>query len=79
VTRAAIAFAQGRASLKDTRGIGPISPARWQFVQFLYRMGATSLVNVGAAADWAWTDDAKAMRPVRATATRVRFISSSAG
>src|SRR6185503_15466684 len=50
MTRVAIDFAHGRASLYVISAIGPISPARWQFAQFLYRMGATSLLNVGAAA-----------------------------
>src|SRR3954469_2833276 len=76
VTRVAIAFAHGRASANDTSGIGPISPARWQFVQFLYRIGATSLLNVGAG-DCAYTDAAAPIKPATAMATRVRVISSS--
>src|SRR4029079_19229919 len=78
-TRLAIALAHGRASLNDTSAIGPISPARWQLVQFRYRIGATSLVKVGAAGDWAYTDAAVPIRPAKATATRVRFIGSSTG
>src|SRR4029077_6327670 len=44
-----IDFAHGRASLNVSSDIGAISPGRWQLVQFLYRIGATSLVNVGPA------------------------------
>src|SRR5262245_10860002 len=34
--------------------IGAISPARWQVMQLAYRIGATSLLNVGAAAAGVW-------------------------
>src|SRR5579871_6351788 len=33
--------------------MGPISPGRWQFTQFLYRIGAMSFVNVGVLGAWA--------------------------
>jgi hypothetical protein len=49
-TRVAIDFAQGRASLYVRSDIGASSPGRWQFVQFLKKMGATSLVNVDEGA-----------------------------
>src|SRR5216684_6288667 len=55
-----IDFTQGRASLKVRSDIGAISPGRWHVVQFLYRIGATSLLNVGdgTVAFWAKADPA---------------------
>src|SRR5216683_2491718 len=57
-----IDFTQGRASLKVRSDIGAISPGRWHVVQFLYRIGATSLLNVGdgTVAFWAKADPADA-------------------
>src|SRR5258707_7845758 len=49
-TPSRIPFAYGRASSYVKRDIGAISPGRWQGGQFLYRMGATSLANVGTGA-----------------------------
>src|SRR5205085_11436884 len=46
-TLSRISLARGRTSSYVNSDIGPISPGRWHPVQFLYRMGATSLVNVG--------------------------------
>src|SRR5215510_4613353 len=43
-------LAHGRTSLKLISDIGAISPGRWQLMQFLTRIGAMSLLNVGAAA-----------------------------
>src|SRR5438045_697592 len=40
-------FAHGRASVKFSNGIGPISPVRWHSWQCFCRIGATSLENVG--------------------------------
>src|SRR5262249_16742819 len=42
-------FAQGRTSLNVINDIGAISPGRWQLMQFLTKIGATSLLKVGAA------------------------------
>src|SRR6266496_4746235 len=69
-TRVAIDFAHGRASLYVISGIGPISPGRWQFVQFLYRMGATSLLQVATAGACAKAAAGERLpkRPTRATA-----------
>src|SRR5262247_2397696 len=60
-TCVAIDFAHGRASLYVRSDIGAISPGRWQLVQFLYRMGATSLLNVGVAGACAPNDVDDAM------------------
>ena len=61
-----IARAHGRAFWYVMSDIGATSPGRWQTTQFLYRIGATSLVNVGASA--ACASEASA-RNVTATAS----------
>src|SRR5437762_3807403 len=45
-----IARAHGRASSYVSSDIGAIAAGRWHSTQFLYRIGATSLLNVGAPA-----------------------------
>src|SRR5688572_21005577 len=50
LTSSLMALAYGRASSYVKSDIGAISPGRWQVVQFLQSMGATSLVNGEAAA-----------------------------
>src|SRR5260370_15283480 len=47
LTRAAIDFAHGRASSYVTSDIGAIQSARWHDSHLLWKIGATSLVNVG--------------------------------
>src|SRR6185437_1795346 len=47
-TASLMATAQGRVSSYVSIENGPASPGRWQFWQFFCKMGATSLVNVGA-------------------------------
>jgi hypothetical protein len=41
-----MALAHGRALSYVSRGIGPISPGRWQTWQFFWRIGRTSLLKV---------------------------------
>src|SRR6185436_1290866 len=50
LTWVAIDFAHGRASLNVSSDIGAISPGRWQLVQFLKKIGATSLEKVAPVA-----------------------------
>ena len=47
VTRFLIERAHGRASSYDVSDIGANIVARWQSMHDLYKIGATSLVNVG--------------------------------
>src|ERR1700752_4711568 len=46
-TRALIERAHGRASVKVTSDIGAIEFGRWHASHFSWKIGATSLVNVG--------------------------------
>src|SRR5499427_9504026 len=48
LTLSRIARAHGRTSLNVMSDIGATSPGRWQVMHLLYRIGATSLLNVGA-------------------------------
>ena len=48
-TRSRIDRAQGRASRQVTSDIGAMDPGRWHASHLAWKIGATSLVNVGAA------------------------------
>src|SRR5215471_10235416 len=61
ITFSLIDSAKGRAESYDSNGKDdPISPGRWQLAQCLNRIGATSLLNVGADA---WAADATGTEP----------------
>src|SRR5688572_29957430 len=71
-----IARAHGRASWKSRSDIGAIEPGRWHVWHFVWKIGATSFVNVGAcwakAGVEATNKDANASSPVR---TLISFLS----
>ena len=79
-TRSLMDRAQGRASAYSMRAIGAMLSGRWQVTQFSYRMGATSLANVGAASG-AWASASPPPTPnatARTTAEmRIRMGNSS--
>src|SRR5579862_8670692 len=49
-TEVFMAFAHGRADSYVSSDIGATSPGRWHCWQFFWRIGSTSLLNVGAVA-----------------------------
>jgi len=64
--------------LNDSRDIGAISPGRWQFVQFLKKIGATSFEKVGAVADVAVRAGLALWAPSCADATPAKTDSAAA-
>src|SRR5262245_31532890 len=65
------ARAQGRASSYEMSDIGAIDVGRWHSTHLAYRSGATSLLNVGAAAAGeAASPSATPTNPIRATRMR---------
>jgi hypothetical protein len=76
-TATATERAHGRVSAYVSSGIGAISPGRWQFVQFLKKSGATSLLNVGtpsAAAPWRLIHTAAAVHKTSRAPTEPAFL-----
>ena len=65
-TRARIERAHGRASAKLRSDIGPIDSGRWQASHLAWKIGAMSLVKVGASGTWPATGGGAASAPTSA-------------
>src|SRR5436305_13612933 len=71
-----MATAQGRVSSYVSIEKGAASPGRWQLWQFFCRMGATSLVNVGAFIFPICQERCAFEQTANSKARTVRFIAS---
>src|SRR4029079_6924028 len=77
-TRAAIDLAQGRACSYVISDIGAMLSGRWHDSHFCWKIGATSLVNVGVfGASAAVAGSAATIRPLNASAIETRNIMGS--
>src|SRR6185436_14248428 len=77
-TRDAIDFAHGRASSYEISDIGAMLSGRWHDSHFCWKIGATSLVNVGVfGASAAAAGTAAASSPPNASAIETRNITVS--
>src|SRR5579872_3527165 len=65
--------AQGRASLYVKSDIGAMEPSRWQLSQERWKMGATSLENVGTGC-WPVANPASAVKARADVGTHFRIV-----